>query len=426
MIFVLGILLFLYPTISDWWNSFHQSVVISQYSDQIERLNEKQKEELLEEALEYNKNLGEQGISWNLSEDEKKRYTSVLSMHDDGMMGYVEIPSIDCRLPLYHGTEESVLQIGAGHLEGSSLPVGGPASHCIISGHRGLPSARLFTGLDQLEKGDLFLLHVLDETIYYEVERIETVLPEDTQILKIEKGKDLCTLVTCTPYGINTHRLLVTGNRIEKETAQTNGKVMNGGIEMRLMKYIKWIVLCLLVVLFWVGSHSKASAASKEAESDNEKSSEITNYEIEVQYPFEGIEFRIYDAGTIDENVDSEWIKKSKPFMTQATGVDGKASFAGLKPGFYVIAGEIHEENNFIFTPVLSKVQILEKEEMKSKRLIISPKYEKEAVEKTPAESSEEASEGTLPQTEKNWSAVIFLLLLGLLVLAAGWLKSRK
>ena len=135
-------------------------------------------------------------------------------------MGYIEIPSIDVMLPIYHGTSEEVLQTAIGHIEGSSLPIGGPSTHCVISGHRGLPSARLFTDIDQLSEGDTFTLLVLDETLTYEVDQIRIVEPDDTSLLTIEEGQDLCTLVTCTPYGVNSHRLLVRGHRVEnQETA---------------------------------------------------------------------------------------------------------------------------------------------------------------------------------------------------------------
>ena len=167
-----------------------------------------------------------------MTEGEKGEYEAQLNVAGNGVMGYIEIPSIGCTLPIYHGTDEAVLQIAVGHMEGTSLPVGGEGSHCVLSGHRGLPSAKLFTDLDQVGEGDTFLLHVLDETLAYEVDQVKVVLPEEAGDLEAVRGEDYCTLVTCTPYGINTHRLLVRGSRteylpeeateaIEKETGKT-------------------------------------------------------------------------------------------------------------------------------------------------------------------------------------------------------------
>ena len=178
-------------------------------------LNEVEYDKLWAEAQEYNEKLAKQDSIFMLPEAQKKEYTKLLDISGTGIMGYIEIPSIRCSLPIYHGTEESALQIAVGHLEWSSLPVGGESTHCVLSGHRGLPSAKLFTNLDQLKEGDVFLLRVLDEVLTYEVDQILIVEPQETDSLTIEEGKDLCTLVTCTPYGINTHRLLVRGHRIE-------------------------------------------------------------------------------------------------------------------------------------------------------------------------------------------------------------------
>ena len=149
-----------------------------------------------------------------LTEEQKERYEKLLNVSGDGIMAYIEIPKIGCRLPIYHGTKESALQIAAGHLEWSSLPVGGESAHCVISGHRGLPRAKLFTDLDKMEEGDQFFITVLNKRLTYEVDQIQVVEPEEVEDLAIEKGKDYVTLVTCTPYAINTHRLLVRGHRI--------------------------------------------------------------------------------------------------------------------------------------------------------------------------------------------------------------------
>ena len=212
---IAGLSLLLYPSVSDYWNSFHQTQAIASYAEEVSGLNEVEYDKLWAEAQEYNEKLAKQDSIFMLPEAQKKEYTKLLDISGTGIMGYIEIPSIRCSLPIYHGTEESALQIAVGHLEWSSLPVGGESTHCVLSGHRGLPSAKLFTNLDQLKEGDVFLLRVLDEVLTYEVDQILIVEPQETDSLTIEEGKDLCTLVTCTPYGINTHRLLVRGHRIE-------------------------------------------------------------------------------------------------------------------------------------------------------------------------------------------------------------------
>lgn len=212
---IAGLSLLLYPSVSDYWNSFHQTQAIASYAEEVSGLNQVEYDRLWAEAQEYNEKLAKQDSIFMLPEAQKKEYTKILDISGTGIMGYIEIPSIRCSLPIYHGTEESALQIAVGHLEWSSLPVGGESTHCVLSGHRGLPSAKLFTNLDQLKEGDVFLLRVLDEVLTYEVDQILIVEPQETGALTIEAGKDLCTLVTCTPYGINTHRLLVRGHRIE-------------------------------------------------------------------------------------------------------------------------------------------------------------------------------------------------------------------
>ena len=215
LVLLIGLSLLLYPTASDYWNSFHQTRAIASYAETVAELDNTQYDALWEAARHYNEALTRRNSAFILSEAQKKEYESLLDVSGLGVMGYVEIPEINCSLPIYHGTEESVLQIAVGHIEWSSLPVGGESSHCVISGHRGLPSAKLFTNLDKLIEGDTFMLRVLDEVLTYEVDQILIVEPQETSPLKIEEGKDYCTLVTCTPYGINSHRLLVRGHRID-------------------------------------------------------------------------------------------------------------------------------------------------------------------------------------------------------------------
>ena len=215
IVFFIGLSLLLYPSVSDYWNSMHQSRAIASYAGEVAQLDAQRYDALWEAARGYNAALAGRTNTYLLTEEQKAQYEALLDVAGLGVMGYVEIPAIKCALPIYHGTDEAVLQIAVGHLEWSSLPVGGESTHCVLSGHRGLPSARLFTDLDKLVEGDIFLLRVLDEVLTYEVDQIRIVEPQEVDDLGITAGEDLCTLVTCTPYGINSHRLLVRGHRIE-------------------------------------------------------------------------------------------------------------------------------------------------------------------------------------------------------------------
>lgn len=213
---IIGLCLLLYPTISDYWNSFHQSRAIATYVESVAQIDNSHYTALLEHARAYNGELAQQtDADWMLTEEELARYASILDVSGTGIMCSIEIPKIKVNLPIYHGVDEGVLQIAVGHIPGSSLPIGGESTHSVLSGHRGLPSARLFTDLDKLVVGDTFLINVLDEVLTYEVDQILIVEPYDLSSLEIIPGADLVTLVTCTPYGINTHRLLVRGHRIE-------------------------------------------------------------------------------------------------------------------------------------------------------------------------------------------------------------------
>lgn len=212
-----GLSLMLYPFIADYWNSMHQSRAIAGYMDAVAELDDISYEKMWKEAQAYNASLSKSADRFQFDNEEQERYEKLLNVSGNGIIGYIEIPCINVTLPISHGTSEEVLQTAVGHIEGSSLPVGGPGTHCVISGHRGLPSARLFTDIDQLSEGDIFTLHVLDETLTYEVDQIRIVEPDDVSLLEIEEGKDLCTLVTCTPYGVNSHRLLVRGHRVENQ-----------------------------------------------------------------------------------------------------------------------------------------------------------------------------------------------------------------
>ena len=252
LIFLVGLGFISYPTVSNLWNQAHQSRAIATYSKQVEKLDDSENKKMLKAARKYNKSLLKKSDHWKLSKKDKKKYESLLDVSGTGIMGYIEVSKIDCSLPIYHGTDEGALQIAIGHLEGSSLPVGGKSTHCVLSGHRGLPSARLFTDLDQMEEGDIFILNILGRKLAYEVDQIKVVLPEEMSDLEIEEGKDLCTLVTCTPYGINTHRLLVRGHRteyVEKKVEEEQKEVQTKKTDIRLMIAGGAGVLILLIII---------------------------------------------------------------------------------------------------------------------------------------------------------------------------------
>ena len=214
-VMVLGIAIMAYPTFSDWWNSYHQSRAIATYVEAVESMDKEEIERMLAEAHAYNQRLLQDPNRYIMTDEERAEYESLLNIGGNGVMGYIQIKSLGINLPIYHGVDETVLQIAIGHIEGSSLPVGGPSTHAAVSGHRGLPSAKLFTDIDRLTEGDTFTITVLNQTITYEVDQIRIVLPENMRDLDFVPGADYCTLITCTPYGVNTHRLLVRGHRVD-------------------------------------------------------------------------------------------------------------------------------------------------------------------------------------------------------------------
>ncbi len=245
-IFFMGLSLLLYPIISDYWNSLHQSKAIASYVKSVENLKEDEHESLWKDAVKYNEELYDEKRFVSKYANEEDRYKELLNISDNGIMCYIEIPSINLSLPVYHGVDESILQVAVGHLFGTSLPVGGKNTHTVLSGHRGLPSASLFTNLDQLSIGDTFMLHTLNETLTYEVDQILVVKPDEMQALQIEEGKDLCTLVTCTPYGVNSHRMLVRGHRIPNVSTE----ISNISADAINIQYI--VVACLIVFILLI------------------------------------------------------------------------------------------------------------------------------------------------------------------------------
>lgn len=260
LVFLAGLSLILYPSISDYINSQNQSRAIANYAEQVAGFNEEMYHQLLTQAEEYNVRHTAQENNWKLSKEELKQYNEVLNIQNSGMMGYIEIPKIQCSLPIYHSTDEGVLQKNVGHLPGSSLPVGGESTHTVLSGHRGLPSAKLFSDLDKMVEGDKFMIRVLNETLTYEVDQILIVLPNEMDALNIEEGKDLCTLVTCTPYGVNSHRLLVRGHRVANDAGTDNVKAVADAIQIEpviIAPILALPVLLILIICVLVSSRKK-------------------------------------------------------------------------------------------------------------------------------------------------------------------------
>lgn len=249
LIFVAGLAILAYPTVSDYWNSFHSSRAIMSYADAVSGLSEEEYERLFSEARAYNRRILDRSNPFLPSEEELEEYNQLLNTGGDGIMGYIEIPMINVTIPIYHGTSEGVLQVAVGHLDWTSLPVGGESTHAVLSGHRGLPSAELFTRLDRLVVGDEFMINVLNEVLTYEVDQILIVLPEDVSALQISEGKDYCTLVTCTPYGINTHRILVRGHRVETQNTHSV-RVTSDAIQIEPVLIAPIVAIPLLIAIF--------------------------------------------------------------------------------------------------------------------------------------------------------------------------------
>ena len=279
----LGIGLMAYPTFADYWNSFHQTRAVASYAEKVADMNAEDYEKILDSAREYNQRLARRGIQWVLSDEQREEYIKQLDISGTGVMGYIKIPKIDVMLPVYHGTDEGVLQISIGHLEQSSLPVGGETSHCMMSGHRGLPSARLFTDLDKLKEGDTFTMTILNETLTYEVDHIWIVEPSDLSHLVLEDGKDYCTLITCTPYGINSHRLLVRAHRIENVNG--DAMVVADAIQIRpvyIAPFLAIPILVLLLIYVLISTGMKKRNA-RNLKDDYLKEHGLTEAEIEIE-----------------------------------------------------------------------------------------------------------------------------------------------
>ncbi|MCR5581326.1 MAG: class C sortase [Pseudobutyrivibrio sp.] len=261
VLMIAGLSLLVYPLVANTWNNHVQAQLVNNYSESVDEAIESgtlDVEAELDKAYAYNEALLPSILPDSFAEAEangaSQEYMDILNANDDGIMGYIQIPSINVKLPIFHTTNEDVLQIGAGHLEGSSLPVGGPDTHSVISAHRGLPSATLFTDLDKMEIGEDFFIIIMDEYIAYEVDQIEVVEPDDTSLLQVEDGKDLCTLITCTPYGVNTERLMVRGHRVEyTPTLLADAKTPTFGAVSLHTNYLLWVIVGLAIVAVFIG-----------------------------------------------------------------------------------------------------------------------------------------------------------------------------
>jgi len=267
-VMIIGVLIVAYPTISDWWNSFHQTRAIASYTEKVASMDTVDTERMLKEAEEYNAGLVDKEGRFALSDEELEEYKGILDVTGTGIMGYVEIPKLHISLPVYHGSEDTVLQIAVGHLEGTSFPVGGTGTHAVLTGHRGLPSARLFTDIDQLTDGDHFMVHVLNRTVTYEVDQIHIVLPEEMEDLAIDPEKDYCTLITCTPYGINSHRLLVRGRRVDNDA-----EIMDVAADAQQVQpgltALGIAIPMLTVALLWILLATRRKASRKKQGKEN-------------------------------------------------------------------------------------------------------------------------------------------------------------
>ena len=248
LIILIGIGLISYPSVADWWNSFHESRAVASYAAAVSDLSTEDYDRLFAEAEAYNQRLAQTGVNWSMSEEEIQEYNNILAVSDSGIMGY---------MPIYHGTDDVILQIAIGHLAWTSFPVGGESTHCVVSGHRGLPSARLFTDLDKLVVGDIWTMTVLNRTVTYEVDQILIVEPEDLSELQIIQGKDYCTLMTCTPYGINSHRLLVRGHRIANLDGYANVTADAMQVDRTLVAMVLAAIMLLILLIHLLVTSSK-------------------------------------------------------------------------------------------------------------------------------------------------------------------------
>ena len=279
IIILLGVGIMAYPSIADWWNSYHQSRSIADYISIVNEADAALLERMKEDARDYNERLLDKANRYVLSDEERAEYMSLLDLSGTGIIGYIQIDAIGVYLPIYHTTEESLLQVAIGHLEWSSLPIGGESTHSLLSGHRGLPSAKLFTDLDLLHEGETFTVTVLNETLTYRIDQILIVEPTELSALNIVPGEDYCTLITCTPYGINTHRILVRGTRIETEEEQNAVIIIPEAV--RIPNYIAIPAVAVPILFLLLLFSMFVMPRKKKSRTDEEILESIKNENIE-------------------------------------------------------------------------------------------------------------------------------------------------
>lgn len=268
IIFLIGLSVMLYPTVSDYWNSRVQSQAVAAYNNKVQNMSKEDYQRMFSEADAYNEKIKDIDQPFE-NYEQVPGYEDILDVSGTGIIGYVTIDKIKTELPIYHGTSEGVLQIGVGHLEGSSMPVGGTGTHAVLSAHRGLPSAKLFSNLDEMEEGDTFQVTVLNRVLTYQVDQIRIVEPGDLDDLKVDPQKDYCTLMTCTPYGINTHRLLVRGVRVD---GNVNDYVPVDAYQIKPNVVAVWttititVVMMIISVVVWAVKRRKGIVSEKKHE----------------------------------------------------------------------------------------------------------------------------------------------------------------
>lgn len=262
LVFILGFIILIYPKVSNYYNSLVGSYSIGKYEKEIEKIDEVKVDEILEKGRKYNKELLKKGFSIKTGKSTDENYLNGLKVNEEEVIGFIIIDKINVRLPIYHGTSEPVLQRGVGHLEGTSLPIGGEGMHSVLTGHTGLPSAKLFTDLEKLEKNDLIIIKILGETFTYKVNEKEVVLPEEVENIKPVKGKDILTLVTCTPYGVNSHRLLVKSEKTNNIEEEKNIEVI--GKKENIFKYIFIIIILIIGGYFILKKYKKNKKSGEE------------------------------------------------------------------------------------------------------------------------------------------------------------------
>lgn len=295
---VVSIALLMYPFVSDWWNKLHQSEATADYAEDVRALDDDGRQAMLDEAIRYNEAL--LAATAGMATEELPPYESVLSLGEFGTMACIRIPRIGVNLPVRHGMDESTLSSAIGHLPTSSLPVGGEGTHCVLMGHRGLPSSTLFTDLDVLKEGDVFLIDVLGETLTYEIDQILTVLPSEMDSLAIQRGKDYCTLVTCTPYGVNSHRLLVRGHRVPTDPGDERAEMIPKTIAGFDPMVFALIVVVVFVLLVWRLSRLPKRGRKKDKENGQDGDAETSEGGNEPTSEKDGK----IDGEMVDENIE--------------------------------------------------------------------------------------------------------------------------